>query len=150
MDNYICYVKYDKEDAEVIEMLSNVFNYKKEQIGNLFDQKDFEITFENRILDEISEFCTELNVYIPNNEITAIYPNKFLFGYQVSKYLNQQVLVSVSFENNDPYQYILIENDLFFIVDEVIDDNSDDKYGITVQKNTKIKISYNDAINFSS
>ncbi|MDN4011254.1 MULTISPECIES: hypothetical protein [Chryseobacterium] len=150
MDNYICYVKYDKEDAEVIEMLSNVFNYKKEQIGNLFDQKDFEITFENRILDEISEFCTELNVYIPNNEITAIYPNNFLFGYQVSKYLNQQVLVSVSFENNDPYQYILIENDLFFIVDEVIDDNSDDKYGITVQKNTKIKISYNDAINFSS
>ncbi|WP_265130978.1 hypothetical protein [Chryseobacterium oranimense] len=144
MCNYICYLKGKKEDSQIIKMLYDVFKCEKELIGNLFDTQKNDIRFENRLLDDVSEFCTELNVYVDDNINKVTFNNNFLFGYEVSKYFDEDIIIGS--RNDDPYEWILIKNNLFFIVEEVDDENS----GITLQKSSNMEISYDQAILISS
>lgn len=140
---YVCYLKGKRNDIFIIKMLSSIFKCEKEAIGSLLDDREVEIKFENRLLDETSEFCTELCVYSKDENI--IFSNDFLFGIQASKYLDEEVIVSI--KGDDPYIYILIKDDLFFQVDEdIIEEN----YGISIQESSKMEISYNDAIRISN
>ncbi|WP_333597399.1 hypothetical protein [Chryseobacterium flavum] len=144
MCNYICYLKGKKEDAQIIKMLYDIFKCEKELIGNLFDTQKNEIRFENRLLDDVSEFCTELNVYVDDNINKVTFKNNFLFGNEVSKYFDEEIIIGS--RNDDPYEWILIKNNLFFIVEEVDDENP----GITLQKSGNMEISYDQAILISS
>ncbi|MBT2623521.1 hypothetical protein [Chryseobacterium sp. ISL-6] len=142
MHTFICYLIGKKEDISITRMLSNIFKLNEEFVGDLLDDGDFKIRFENRILDNTSEFCTELNVYTKDEIIISA--NIFLFGIEVSEYLDEEVIVG--FNGGDPYQWILIKDNLFFLIDEEI---SDENYGINVHKSTKIEISYDHAIDIS-
>jgi len=144
MCNYICYLKEKKEDTQIIRMLYDVFKCKKELIGNLLDTKKNDIRFENRLLDHVSEFRTELNVYVNDNINKVAFDTNFLFGNEVSKYLDEEIIVGS--QNDDPYEWILIKNNLFFIVEEIDDEN----FGITLRKSGNIEISYDQAILISS
>lgn len=144
MENYICYLRENKKDIHLIQMLSNIFQCEEELIGNLLNTYNFKIKFENRLLDNVSEFCTELNVYVDNNTNSIVFFNNFLFGFEVSKYLNEDILVSN--QGDDPYQWILISNNQFYIVEEIDNEN----YGIDLQESNRVKISYNEAMDISS
>ncbi|MDN4012266.1 hypothetical protein QX233_07345 [Chryseobacterium gambrini] len=143
MENYICYLRENKKDIHLIQMLSNIFQCEEELIGNLLNTYNFKIKFENRLLDNVSEFCTELNVYVDNNTNSIVFFNNFLFGFEVSKYLNEDILVSN--QGDDPYQWILVSNNQFYIVEEIDNEN----YGIDLQE-SRVKISYNEAMDISS
>jgi len=143
MENYICYLRENKKDIHLIQMLSNIFQCEEELIGNLLNTYNFKIKFENRLLDNVSEFCTELNVYVDNNTNSIVFFNNFLFGFEVSKYLNEDILVSN--QGADPYQWILVSNNQFYIVEEIDNEN----YGIDLQE-SRVKISYNEAMDISS
>ncbi|WP_027386476.1 hypothetical protein [Chryseobacterium gregarium] len=144
MYNYICYLKGKKENIHLIKILSNIFKCKKEFIGNLLDSENFEIRFENRLLDDISEFSTELNVYLNDTVNKTVISNNFLFGIELSRYLNEEIIVSTN--RDDPYQWILIRNNSFFLAEEA----EDESFGITLQRSKNIEISYEDAKNISS
>jgi len=144
MDNYICYLKGKKENIHLIKILSDIFKCKKEFIGDLLDSKNFAIRFENRLLDNISEFSTELNVYLDDTINKAAINNNFVFGIELSKYLDEEIVVSGC--TDDPCQWILIQNNLFFITEGADDEN----FGITLHRYENIEISYDDAIHMSS
>lgn len=132
-----------KGDINITRMLSNIFKLNEEFIGDLLNDGDLKIRFENRILDDTSEFCTELNVY--NNDENIVFSNNFLFGIQVSKYLDEEVVVGIN--DDAPYQWIFIKKDWFFLIDEEI---SDENYGINIKQSHKIEIPYDHAIDISS
>ncbi|WPO84293.1 hypothetical protein SD427_08145 [Chryseobacterium sp. JJR-5R] len=144
MDNYICYLKGKKENIHLIKILSDIFKCRDEFIGDLLGSKNFAIRFENRLLDNISEFCTELNIYIDDTIKKVAITNNFLFGIELSKYLNEEIVIST--HSDDPCQWILIQNNSFFIAEEADDEN----FGITLQRSENIEISYDDAIHMSS
>ncbi|MCX8526493.1 hypothetical protein OF897_21500 [Chryseobacterium formosus] len=143
MNNYICYLKGVKQDKLIINLLAKIFRCNKETITDLLENETTQIKFENRVLDNVSEFQTELNVYI-DGDIKTVFLNNLLFGIEISKHLGEEVIVNSNF--NDPYQWILIKNDLFFLVDEI--DN--DTYGISIKESSKTKMSYKDLIRDSS
>lgn len=139
MRHYICYLKGKKENIDIISLLSNILNCKKELIGDFFEYGDFKIRFENRFLDDRSEFNTELNVYI-NEHISKSFSNNCSFGLEASRFLNEEILVNT--KNDYSYEWILINNNLCFIVEETDGDHN----GITLEKSTNIRISGNEAI----
>lgn len=134
-------MKGKKSNRYLIEMLSCIFKYKLEEVGDFLSDGTYYLKFENRLLDEASEFCTELNVYIPDKERvlkTELY-NNLLFGVKVSEYIGDEVLVND--ESDDPYQWVLIKGKQLFLVEEVDDDNE----GITLMS-TKLELSYEKSI----
>lgn len=138
MHHYICYLKGKKENNEITSLLSSVFECGNKIIGDLFSYEDFEIRFENRLLDDFSEFNTELNVYM-DKPVNKLFADNFLFGLEVSNVLNEEILVSI--KNDNPYEWILIRDRLSFIVEETDDDYN----GITLDRLTTIRISQNEA-----
>jgi hypothetical protein len=138
MHHYICYLKGKKENKEITSLLSSVFECANKLIGDLFSYEDFEIRFENRLLDEFSEFNTELNVYM-DKPVNKLFADNFLFGLEVSNVLNEEILVSI--KNDNPYEWILIRDRLFFTVEET----GGDYNGITLDRLTTIRISQNEA-----
>ncbi len=145
MYSYICYLKKSEGNAHITQMLSNIFKCDEEYISDLLNPENFEIRFENRILDNVSEFYVELNVYLnDDNNITTVFGCNFLFGIEVSKYLNEEVLVSS--RNDDSYEWILIGDSSFFIAEE----KDNDVPGITLLRSNNSEISYNKAMLISS
>lgn len=112
MNNYICYLKGVKQDKLIINLLAKIFRCNEETITDLLENETTQIKFENKVLDNVSEFQTELNVYI-DGDIKTVFLNNLLFGIEISKHLGEEVIVNSNF--NDPYQWILIKNDLFFL-----------------------------------
>ena len=142
MHHLVGYLKEKKQSTHIKKILSSIFECKVDSIGKLLsDTGEFDVFFENNKIDNTSNFCVEINIYIHNKELEKIFPNDFLFASKLSELLNEEVIIS--FENDDPYVWILIKNNSFFIVEE---DLTFESYGINLLDN-KDEISYEEAKN---
>ena len=142
MLHYVCYLKKHMLNPYVLSMLSNIFEYGPEKIGELTSEENCELKFENVLLDGDSEFNSVLTVYVVNREKVlklGIY-NSLLFGLKVSSYMKDEVIVSD--ESDDPYQWILIRNSRIFWVEELATDSE----GITLLGSDRKELSYDKAL----
>ncbi len=140
MIHFICYLKRKKSNHYIIELLKEIFNCEIEDISNLLDEKQSLIKFENRILDDVSEFKMELNIYCIDESRTRELKlnNNISLGIAISKSINEVVVVNEDNICINPYQWILIRQNKLFLVEE--DDN--DNNGITLNQNNQIDITY--------
>ncbi len=141
MTHLICYLKRKKTDHYIIELLTEIFNSTENEISTILNEEKSMIKFENRILDDISEFQTELNIYCVDEKIVKeLKLNNISLGIAISKSINEDIIVSDENVCDDPYQWILIKQDKLFLVEE---DDTKDNNGITLNRNNKTEISYN-------
>ncbi len=111
-------------------MLSHILLYREDEIGEMCNEKDVDlpVRFENRLLDQKSEFNTELEIHIVDincRRITHLY-NDLLFAFKISEYLNEEVLINDA--SDDPYQWLLIQNQKLSLAEAV-----DNEYnGVTI------------------
>lgn len=144
MTHLICYLKRKKTDRYIIELLKEIFNSTENDISTISNKEKSIIKFENRILDDISEFQTELNIYcIDEKRVKELKFNNISLGIAISKSINEDIIVSDENVCDDPYKWILIQQDKLFLVEE---DDSEDNNGITLSRNNKTEISYNSPI----
>ncbi len=142
MCHFICYFKENKKDQEIRNLLNSIFNYGKYEITEISSGFNHGIRYETRILDESSEFKSELNVYI--SEIKTVLENEIyndlLFGLVVSKFLKEDIIVND--QSDDPYQWILIRDGGAFLVEEAAGDNK----GINVFPNSERRLDINKSL----
>lgn len=144
MTHLICYLKRKKTDHYIIELLKEIFNSTENDISTISNEEKSIIKFENRILDDISEFQTELNIYcLDEKRVKELKFNNISLGIAISKSINEDIIVSDENVCDDPYQWILIKQDKLFLVEE---DDTEDNNGITLSRNNKTEISYNSLI----
>lgn len=105
-------------------MLSDIFEYKQEQVKKLLSEDDCLIRYENRILDNISEFSVELVVYIQDDKLLNDIKlnNNIVLGLKISNYINEDVITD--YQKNNPYQWLLIKKNRFFLVEEIDQDSN--------------------------
>ncbi len=142
MYHYVCYLQNNIKDSYLADILSHVFKCKKCDIGELLEDGDFKIRYENRSLDEESEFNNELNVYVDSKEKIlelSIY-NNLLFGIKFFNSVNESVLVND--ESDNPYQWISIKQEGIFLVEEC----DSDEVGINLSAENSYEISLNKAL----
>ncbi|PQA96794.1 hypothetical protein B0A69_01615 [Chryseobacterium shigense] len=144
MIHFICYLKKKKTDHYIVELLKEIFNCDIKEISNLIDEEKSLIKFENRILDDISEFQVELNIYcIDERRVEELkFNNNISLGIAISKNINEDIAVNDENICDNPYQWILIKQNSLFLVEEEEDDNN----GITLNQNNRIEIPYNNSI----
>lgn len=145
MIHFICYLKRKKTDHYIVELLKEIFNCEIKQISRLIDEEKSLIKFENRVLDDISEFQVELNIYcIDVKRARELQLNNNIFlGIAISKSINEDIIVNDENICDDPYQWILIRQNNLFLVEE---DDNEDNNGITLNQNSIIEITYNNSI----
>ncbi len=145
MIHFICYLKRKKTDHYIVELLKEIFNCDIKEISNLIDEEKSLIKFENRILDDVSEFQVELNIYcIDERRIKELkFNNNVSLGIAISKSINEDIAVNDENICDNPYQWILIKQNRLFLVEE---DDNEDNNGITLNPNNRIEITYNNPI----
>lgn len=116
-------------------MLSDIFEYQQTQVKELLSEEDCLIRYENRVLDNTSEFCVELIVYIQDeNQLNDIrLDNNIILGIQISNYIDEDVITN--YKENEPYQWLLLRRNHFFLVEEV----AQESYGINLE-NDRIEV----------
>lgn len=131
----VFYLKSKRKDLFIEKMLSDIFEYPQTQVKELLSEEDCLIRYENRVLDNISEFCVELIVYIQEekqlNNIRL--DNNIILGMQISNYIDEEVITN--YQGNEPYQWLLIKGNHFFLVEEIDQDNN----GISLE-NDRIEV----------
>ncbi|MBL3550541.1 hypothetical protein J2787_000869 [Chryseobacterium rhizosphaerae] len=145
MIHFICYLKRKKTDHYIVELLKEIFNCDIKDISNLTDEEKSLIKFENRILDDISEFQVELNIYcIDERRVKDLkLNNNVSLGIAISKNINEDIAVNDENICDNPYQWILIKQNSLFLVEE---EDNEDNNGITLNQNNRIEIMYNNSI----
>lgn len=145
MIHFICYLKRKKTDHYIVELLKEIFNCDIKEISNLIDEEKSLIKFENRILDDVSEFQVELNIYcIDERRIKELkFNNNVSLGIAISKSINEDIAVNDENICDNPYRWILIKQNSLFLVEE---DDNEDNNGITLNPNNRIEITYNNPI----
>lgn len=145
MIHFICYLKRKKTDHYIVELLKEIFNCDIKDISNLIDEEKSLIKFENRILDDISEFQVELNIYcIDERRVKDLkLNNNVSLGIAISKNINEDIAVNDENICDNPYQWILIKQNRLFLVEE---EDNEDNNGITLNQNNRIEIMYNNSI----
>lgn len=133
----VFYLKNRKEDLFIEKMLSDIFEYDQVQVKELLNEGDCLIRYENRVLDNISEFRVELVVYIQNESQLndRKLNNNFFLGLKIANYINEGVIIS--YAGHDPYLWLLIKENHFFLVEEIAQDSN----GISLMENNRIEIS---------
>ncbi|HBV16498.1 hypothetical protein [Chryseobacterium carnipullorum] len=110
----VFYLKKEKEDTYIKKMLSVIFKCRDTEVRELLSDCDSLVKFENRPLDNISEFCVELIIYIHGKDKLSDInlSNNYFLGCKISEYINEDLIVH--YENGDAYQWILIKENRFF------------------------------------
>jgi hypothetical protein len=120
----VFYLKSKREDLFIEKMISDIFGYQQSQVKGLLSEEDCLIRYENRVLDNISEFCVDLVVYIQDekqlNDIRL--DNNIILGIQISNYIDEDVITN--YQENEPYQWLLIKGNHFFLVEETNQDSN--------------------------
>ncbi|MGI9580037.1 hypothetical protein ACR1PO_02380 [Chryseobacterium sp. RRHN12] len=139
MIHFICYLRRKRSDNYIIKLLKEIFNYDIKEISNLMDDKKSLIKFENRILDDISEFQVELNIYcIDEGRARELkLNNNVSVGIAISNKIHEDVVVNDNIICDEPYQWILIKQNSLFLVEE---DDIEDSNGITLNQNNRVEI----------
>jgi hypothetical protein len=127
----------------IVEMVSDIFDYRKEEVGELGSKRIHAIRFENRLLDRFSDFQTEINIYADdiNRAIVLGLGNNLLLGIKISTYLNEEIIIG----NLPNDQWFLIKGDHIFLVEE----ESQENYGINLMIK-RSEISYKEALEMQS
>lgn len=120
----VFYLKSKRKDSFIEKMLSDIFEYKQEQVKKLLSEDDCLIRYENRILDNVSEFFVELVVYIQDDKLLNDIKlnNNIVLGLKISNYINEDVITD--YQKNNPYQWLLIKKNRFFLVEEIDQDSN--------------------------
>ncbi len=125
----VFYLRKKRENLFIEKMLGDIFEYPQEQVKELLSEEDCLIRYENRVLDNISEFCVELIVYIQNekqlNDMQL--DNNIMLGIKIANYIDEDVLTK--YKENEPYQWLLLKDNHFFLVEEI----DQDSYGISLE-----------------
>jgi len=138
MIHLVCYLKREKTNEYIIDLLCNIFKVNRNEITSLLNEKESLIKFESRVLDNISEFGFELNIFIRDDKKVNDFQLKsnVLLGVAISNNILEEVVVSDK-KYIDPDQWILIDHHKLFLVEEEDTSNS---YGISLNKNNKTEI----------
>lgn len=143
MYNYVCYLKKKMSNDYLVKMLSDIFEYKETSISELLNGVGhYDLRFENRQLDDVSEFKTELNVYILDKRkiLNLELYNNLLFGRKVAIYIKDEILIND--ESDDPYQWILVKEGEIFLVEEEYKDNE----GINLISSNRLELAFEKAL----
>ncbi len=142
MFHFVCFLKRKKKPSYIKEMLSVLFDVTSENIGSLLSPGLLKLRFESRDFNTISEFDFELNVYVQDKEsiLELKMYNNLLFGKQVSLYVDDEVLIDD--ESDDSYQWLLIDKERLFLVEEC----DDDKSGISLIQSSKKELLFEKAL----
>ncbi|SIT09058.1 hypothetical protein SAMN05421796_11332 [Chryseobacterium piscicola] len=127
----VFYLKSKRRDLYLEKMLSDIFGYKEAQVKELLSEEDCLIRYENRVLDNISEFNVELIVYIQDeNQLNDVrLDNNITLGILIANYLNEEVITD--YKKSEPYQWLLLRENRFFLVEEIAQQNN----GICLENN---------------
>ncbi|PQA89961.1 hypothetical protein B0A70_15375 [Chryseobacterium piscicola] len=130
-DMLVFYLKSKRRDLYLEKMLSDIFGYKEAQVKELLSEEDCLIRYENRVLDNISEFNVELIVYIQDeNQLNDVrLDNNITLGILIANYLNEEVITD--YKKSEPYQWLLLRENRFFLVEEIAQQNN----GICLENN---------------
>ncbi|MCX8534667.1 hypothetical protein [Chryseobacterium luquanense] len=131
----VFYLRSKREDLFIEKMLSDIFEYQQTQVKELLSEEDCLIRYENRVLDNTSEFYVELIVYIQDeNKLNDIrLDDNIILGIQISNYIDEDVITN--YKENEPYQWLLLRGNHFFLVEEV----AQESYGINFE-NDRIEV----------
>lgn len=120
----VFYLKSKREDLFIQKMLCDIFEYKQGQVKELLSEEDCLIRYENRVLDNISEFFVELVVYIQDDKQLHDMKlnNNIILGLKISNYINEDIITN--YQKKEPYQWLLIKRNRFFLVEEIDQDSN--------------------------
>lgn len=136
--HYVYFLKEKISSKCIKKMLCGVLEYEIDDVGELLSDGNFLVRYEIRILDHIADFFIELNIYLHDKEKIfqlELY-NDLLFGIRLLRYMKVKQLI-IDDLSSDPFQWILIDNKSFFLVEEV----DDDKNGITINSKNILELS---------
>ncbi|CAL2090872.1 hypothetical protein [Tenacibaculum sp. 190524A02b] len=141
MVHLVCFFKDNVSVKKIKESLAIIFDVDFYDIKELFNDTEAIVKYEIRKLSINQDFNYELNLYVKRDSIliTKLY-NNLIFGYRFSKVLNFEILIND--ESDDPYQWILIEKNNLFLVEE----KDTEEYGIDIIKSNRQKLNFNKAM----
>jgi len=128
-DGYFTFYIYWSYSEKILKKdLSEIFHISKDQIVNLAQAKNHKITYEMRQFrcnsqnSHNSIFCNEINLFV-NGEVVIDSRcfNNLLLANHISLAVKKEVLIFN--ESDNPYLWLLIDQNNLYLVSEIEDNN---------------------------
>ena len=120
MQHFVIWIKEQHDDSSLKEMIAVAIFEKYENIGYFLDDICYRTRYELRVLDDVSEFNVELNIYTDVDFEEPLSLEIFAERFSVN---NEVDVLIPSFNDDDPYEWILFSKNSQRIVDEILGDN---------------------------
>jgi len=140
--HFVCYFNFDITNQEILKCILSIFKCNRNQVGELLEDGEYLIRYETLYLSDLKEgFYKELNIYVTPKivEQSGVY-NNLLLGLEITSLINKVVLIND--ESNDPYQWLLLDNEgKLYLVEE-----NDDNLSNIVLKANRFRLSFSKSL----